>query len=231
MTNLDVDVRLKTLLNSLIILEFYNNPHRVRNKHKNKIEKVTFGDITLKQLGRNKNRPSVLFIKENPQNVHLHFFAPDINKNPFGVDTVLEDVGDRPKDHIHVDSNELISKGDDLLRDFILKTPDNLIISHNDEFLRKKVILYNPESRFEFKKNYKHLVVSIDYCPIELPISQVNLHEKRLGFLLDDSETPRNFIVVRNGEIFKYNLEKMDELIQEIESIFATDRVSGQRKI
>ena len=98
------------------------------------------------------------------------------------------------------------------------------------EAREKKVILFYPTSKYILKKNERWLKIEVDYNPKILSMSQIDLHEERTGMLYDGN-IPVNFIVVRNGEILKYDLEKLDEISLQMEPIFSTDRVTGIRKI
>ena len=215
-----MDYRLKSLLDGMAIFRLMQNAKTIKKTiETGKVEKITIGDIRLRDSRRGRKIDLLFMIKGT--DTHQHFFE---NNNSIGMVTTLQVSPNRSKkEHIPVDTNNFFNTLGEEIKNFFHDLQKLDMSLRNYDVIQTTT--YLPKiNKWTLKKNGKEIIIDVDYRENHAKISELSLDENRLGIIEEGSDM--KLIIIRDGSILSCEIDILDKICSKIEPILSANGVT-----
>ena len=174
-----------------------------------------FNNMILK-ITKSKNDVYGMVVKniENPR--HHHTFVAE-EENP-SFHYTKESDGTIPNRHEHIDYQEFQQSLANILQSIFSAAQE--ISLDDSNFVDKHTLMFISQKLIIIKKTAKKVIFDQEIEYEESLFQDMDTRENRIGFTFDENGTEQCMIIIKNGKIFKIDVEQFQPENSEINKVF-----------
>lgn len=182
------------------------NSHDIFDKIPDDVKKFRF-ENGLVWFKKHADENVDFYIKNIDEDFHMHFFTQDKKTS---VVITRENRRGKDDEHKSIDPDELLSS----LKNVVIEGWKILerVDPTDPNFIGKKVVLFTiPEISLDTISG-KKACFKQNYTMEESDFQSIDLHKIRLGSIRDENDHETDALIIRNGEMYRFNMDELKKL-------------------